>query len=146
MLIIARTDFIGYRVPDLISLPSIPLGLVTSAALAPQGDALATATRHTVAALIAILALWGIRTSYRCLRHREGLGLGDVKLAAVAGAWVGLEALPHVLLLACGLALLGLTFAQVVLHRELTATSTVPFGAALAPAIWIAWFLMVATV
>ena len=31
----------------------------------------------------------GFRIGYRRLRGREGIGLGDVKLAAVAGLWLG---------------------------------------------------------
>jgi hypothetical protein len=34
------------------------------------------------------------RIAYRGFRGREGLGLGDVKLAAAAGAWLSLPMLP----------------------------------------------------
>ena len=43
-------------------------------------------------------ALWflflGLQTGYRWLRNREGLGSGDVKLAGVAGAWLGWSTIP----------------------------------------------------
>ena len=38
--------------------------------------------------------LYGFRAGYRALRGTEGLGLGDVKLAAVAGVWLGWADLP----------------------------------------------------
>ena len=44
-------------------------------------------------ALIIALPLLGLMAGYRALRGRDGLGLGDVKLAAVAGAWLGLPVL-----------------------------------------------------
>ena len=38
-------------------------------------------------AVLALLFL-GLRALYRRLRGRDGIGLGDVKLAGVAGAWL----------------------------------------------------------
>ena len=45
---------------------------------------------------------------YRYLRGWDGLGLGDAKLFASSDAWLSLEGLPAVLLLACGAAIVGL--------------------------------------
>lgn len=36
--------------------------------------------------------LWGIGALYQKLRHREGLGLGDVKMVAMIASFVGLQA------------------------------------------------------
>jgi type IV leader peptidase family protein len=52
----------------------------------------------------------GIAIGYRVVRRRDGLGGGDAKLLAVAGAWVGWTELPDVVFLA---ALLGITGAVV---------------------------------
>ncbi len=43
--------------------------------------------------MLALLFL-GLRALYARLRDREGLGLGDVKLAAVAGAWLDWPMIP----------------------------------------------------
>ena len=48
--------------------------------------------------------LW-LPARFRAVRGIEGLGLGDAKLLAAAGAWVGLAALPSVILLAAVAAL-----------------------------------------
>lgn len=40
-------------------------------------------------ALLGAGLLWLVRASYRAIRGREGMGLGDVKLAALLGAWLG---------------------------------------------------------
>ena len=37
---------------------------------------------------------FAFRAGYRSLRGREGMGLGDVKLAAVAGVWLDWTDLP----------------------------------------------------
>src|SRR5690606_22339951 len=49
--------------------------------------------------------LFALAWSYRLLRGRQGLGLGDAKLLSAIGAWMGWQALPLVLLLASGAAL-----------------------------------------
>ena len=78
------------------------------------------------------LVLAGTAYLYRRLRGREGLGLGDAKLLAAAGAWLGLASLPWVVL---GAALLGLVLA-VLRARPLRAETAVPFGPPLALAFW----------
>jgi leader peptidase (prepilin peptidase) / N-methyltransferase len=71
------------------------------------------------------------------------VGLGDVKLAAAAGAWTGWQHLSDVLLLATTVAL-GLAVAIAIVRREtLSATSRLAFGVFLAPAIWLVWLLRV---
>jgi leader peptidase (prepilin peptidase) / N-methyltransferase len=138
MLAIARIDFEHLRIPDALSLPSIPLGLLASSPFleltwpTPSGE-------HVLGFLVGGLIMWAARLAYWRLRGYHGLGLGDVKLAAAAGSWTGLGALPSVLLLACVIALLGVAIAHALFGRAATATTTIPFGAALAPAIWIVW-------
>lgn len=44
-----------------------------------------------LAALVCSGALWATRALYERVRHREGLGLGDVKMAALIGAFLGIQ-------------------------------------------------------
>ena len=64
--------------------------------------------------------------------------MGDVKLFAAAGAWVGVEGLPQILLIASAL---GLIFAARYLRaaREGFMLERIPFGAGLCVAFWITW-------
>jgi leader peptidase (prepilin peptidase)/N-methyltransferase len=75
---------------------------------------------------------------YKHFRGREGLGLGDVKLFAAAGAWVKLDGLPSVLLIG---SFLGLLYALVAFRRALAdaAPQKVPLGAGLCVGFWLTW-------
>jgi leader peptidase (prepilin peptidase)/N-methyltransferase len=35
--------------------------------------------------------MWGVGALYQKIRHREGLGLGDVKMIAMIGTFLGLQ-------------------------------------------------------
>jgi leader peptidase (prepilin peptidase)/N-methyltransferase len=82
--------------------------------------------------------LAGARAAYRRLRGVEGLGLGDAKLLAAAGAWLGPAGLPSTMLIACAAALA---------HAALLARggsgvgwrTPIPLGPALALGFWITW-------
>jgi hypothetical protein len=90
-------------------------------------------------ALITALPLLGLMAGYRTLRDRDGLGLGDVKLAAVAGAWLGLPALFAAIELAA-LAAIGSHLVNAAIKRTpLRSTAFRPFGTFLTPALWLGW-------
>jgi leader peptidase (prepilin peptidase)/N-methyltransferase len=139
MAAIAVSDIRRFIVPDRLSLPAIPAGLIASGWLAEDVPAHEVILSHIAAALIGAACLLAVREAYAKLRRRQGLGLGDVKLAAVAGAWTGFAGLPLVLLLACLGALTAIFVASIRGKASLTATTAVPLGATLAPAIWLVW-------
>ena len=86
----------------------------------------------------AFLAIaWG----YRLLRRRDGLGLGDVKLMAVAGIWVGWQGLPTVALAAALLALAVESGRALVTRQGLKADSRLAFGPYLCAGLALAWLL-----
>ncbi len=128
LAVLAWVDARTFRIPDLLSFPLIGLGLLWSATQP------ATAFWSAVigaACGYAILALIG---AYYFRRHgTEGLGLGDAKLFAAAGAWLGWQGLPPVLLIA---ATSGLAFA---LLRPATGDRRIAFGPWLALGLWVVW-------
>jgi leader peptidase (prepilin peptidase)/N-methyltransferase len=75
------------------------------------------------------------------LRGRQGLGLGDVKLAFVAGAWLDWTVIPIAIQLAAFAALSAYIVRQLAFGRSISATGRMPFGLFFAPAIWICWLL-----
>lgn len=97
LALIALIDFRHYRVPDLLSLPLMLAGMALAWIDGPE----ALRDRVLGAAVgFGVLAAFG--EAYFRLRGFEGLGLGDAKLFGAAGAWLGWQALPLVLLLAAG--------------------------------------------
>jgi leader peptidase (prepilin peptidase) / N-methyltransferase len=74
-------------------------------------------------------------------RGREGLGLGDVKLAAVAGVWLDWPAIPVAIEIAALTALAVYATGHILGRRRIHAATRLPFGLFLAPAVWLAWLL-----
>jgi leader peptidase (prepilin peptidase)/N-methyltransferase len=102
LAVLSAIDLRDYRLPDILTLPLAAAGLVVSL------TAGATLWWHAASALIGFALLAGVATIYKYVRGRDGLGLGDAKLFAASGAWLGLEALPTVLLCACASAIVAL--------------------------------------
>jgi leader peptidase (prepilin peptidase)/N-methyltransferase len=132
LLALALIDRAHLLLPDRLTLP------LAFAGLGVQGWWL---ERLPLDGLLGIvvggLSLTMVALLYRAIRRRDGLGWGDVKLFAAGGAWVGWAGLPSVLLLA---ALIGIAAALATsLKTGLSAAAKLPFGPALAAAIWIVW-------
>jgi leader peptidase (prepilin peptidase) / N-methyltransferase len=130
LLALALIDLCSWRLPDVLTLPLVIVGLVAAWLDFLPRTGLA---RAIAGAILGYVALAGIAWVYRRLRHREGLGLGDAKLLAAAGAWLGPLDLPWVLLLAAPLGL-GLALVR---SRQLRGDTAVPFGPPLALAFWL---------
>jgi leader peptidase (prepilin peptidase)/N-methyltransferase len=141
MLAVAAIDARYLIVPDVLSLPAIPAGLLASGNLLDPSSGGLVDIDHVVGAVAGGVSLWLVRAAYYSLRRREGLGLGDAKLAAAAGAWTGWQGLSPVLLLAAALALSFIMVLTVLRRAPLPATTKVPFGAFLAPSVWVVWAL-----
>ena len=136
LLLIALIDLEHQWLPDRLTLPLIPLGLL--AAWAGFGPPLA---ERAAAAALGWSLLFLIAFAYRRLRGREGMGGGDPKLFAAIGAWVGAYSLPLILV---GAGVLGLAAALLMRLRgeEVTATSRLPLGALMAIAAWPVWLIV----
>mgnify|MGYP001820883762 CR=1 FL=1 len=141
MIVIAISDTRSFIIPDALSLPAVPCGLLVSGYLADTGQFHWTVLEHLSAAAMSCVLILAIKEVYARIRKREGLGLGDVNLAAVAGAWLGLSGFSQALLLACVLAIIVVTILHFQSGRPYRATTAVPFGAYFAPSIWLVWFL-----
>ena len=122
-------DIDRYRLPDLLTLPMIAGGLGYAAMM--RGDRLLD---HAIGAVAGYLSLVIVAEVYRRLRGIDGLGRGDAKLLAAAGAWLGWAALPSVIFLAASA---GLVFAiGRILARRQSATEAIAFGPFIAAGFW----------
>jgi leader peptidase (prepilin peptidase) / N-methyltransferase len=134
----ADVDARTFLLPNLITYGAILCGILAAPLLdmADPWTAVAHATARA-AAIGGFLALF--RSAYGWIRKTEGLGLGDVKLAAAIGAWLPLDAIPLCFGLATGGALAAVALAHLS-GRAVVRTTRIPFGAFLCPALWIVFF------
>ena len=91
----------GY-LPDNITLPLLWAGLLLNAfgAFVPLFEAV-------IGAAAGYLSLWSVFWAYKLVRGVEGMGYGDFKMTAAAGAFLGWKLLPLAILVS---ALAGLLF------------------------------------
>ncbi|MDA8389846.1 MAG: A24 family peptidase [Gammaproteobacteria bacterium] len=126
-------DWKEQLLPDVLTLPLLWLGLLVNI-----GGRFASLEAAVIGAASGYLSLWLIYHAFRLLTGKEGMGYGDFKLFAAAGAWVGWQLLPLLLLLASlAGAVVGLTL--IALKRQ-GRSAPMPFGPYLAGAFWLALF------
>jgi leader peptidase (prepilin peptidase) / N-methyltransferase len=121
LLVISFIDIDHQIVPDTISLPSIPIGLVASLILP---------SIHFLEAVIGMLIgggiLYLIAWSYQIITGKEGMGGGDIKLLAMIGAFIGWKGvLVDIFIASASGALVGV-FLMLVAHKNMK--YAVPFG------------------
>lgn len=126
LLALAWIDAGHFRLPDVLTLPLIVTGLILTWLLEPWALA-----GHAIGAMAGYLLFRLLATAYRHWRGHDGLGIGDAKLLAAGGAWVGLDALPMVVSVA---ALAGIGW---VALRRGNCHHAIPFGPFLALGIWL---------
>jgi leader peptidase (prepilin peptidase)/N-methyltransferase len=133
LILIAVIDAEHFWLPHKLTVPLGVLGLAEAAALEPD-----QLPARLIGAVVGFVVLAVIAWAYRRLRGREGLGGGDFRLLAAAGAWVGWGGLPSVLVLAC-LCGLAVALVQAFRRRRLDLGLEVPFGVYLAAGLWLTW-------
>lgn len=133
LLTLGWIDWRHTILPDALTLPLIVIGLAVAGVIEPERlwDPL-------LGVVFGYAGLWAVAWAYRRLRGREGLGLGDAKLLAAAGAWVGVTGLPSVLA-GAAVAALAAAVGMMLAGRRLDRYSALPFGPFLAAATWLVW-------
>ena len=126
LLALAWIDAGHFRLPDVLTLPLIVAGLVATWLSEPWMLA-----GHAAGAIAGYLLFRLLAAAFRRWRGHDGLGLGDAKLLAAGGAWVGLGALPMVISIA---ALAGIGW---IALRRGDRHRAIPFGPFLALGIWL---------
>ena len=136
---ITVSDARRFIIPDVLSLPAIPAGILASW-LISVGDGWHAAMTSLLGALLGGASLYAIKAGYAWIKDVDGLGLGDVKLFAAGGAWLGPTNLAVTLLLASLAAIVSLFLSVAITgRRDVTRMTAIPFGAFIAPAIWLIW-------
>ncbi|MDH3254860.1 MAG: A24 family peptidase, partial [Acidobacteriota bacterium] len=125
LIALALIDAEHFLLPDILTLPGILLGLALQP-LFPTVFFLDALLGTILGAGILILVI----NFWYWLRHEEGMGLGDVNMLAMVGAFLGWQGMLVTLVTASLLgALVGVTLIAV---RRMGVKSRLPFGVFLA--------------
>ena len=137
---LAFTDWQTHLLPDELTFGGIFAGLLfalTESFFLPEGTHDAALTpeewfvlRRIAAAVGAWLLLYGIARLYKSIRHRRGMGLGDAKMLAMMGAFLGPA--ETVFALFAGVLAAALYGVALVMTRRGHGQTRIPFGTFLA--------------
>ena len=118
--------------PEPICRWGVLIGLALSSCAGPI-----VLSAHLTAAVLALLALEGLSALAERLIGQPALGLGDAKLAALGGAWLG----PAGIAVALGLAVMAgaLVGSLGRLSGRLGPRQPFPFGPFIALGLWLVW-------
>ena len=83
LLVLFAIDLEHHLLPNVITLPGIAVGLAFSFVTEPGWLA------SLSGAVVGGGSLWLIAEAYYRIRHEDGLGMGDVKMLAMIGAFIG---------------------------------------------------------
>ena len=124
-------DIEHYILADSISLPMTWAGLWLS-----LWNVFCDSQASIIGAISGYLSLWSIYHVFRLITGKEGMGYGDFKLLAMLGAWLGWQYLPLIIVLS---SLIGsMVGILMILNKQSSLNSAIPFGPYLAGAGWLA--------
>lgn len=138
LLLLTALDLEHRWLPDVITLPGVGLGLAFSL-LFPH----LTFWQSLAGALLGGGLFYLLGWVYEKLTGKMGMGGGDVKLMALIGAFLGLHAVPVVILVSAALGSLAGLVAVLVSgswRRGGWRTTAIPYGPFLAGAAWLYLF------
>ncbi len=104
LMYLAFVDLRSFRLPNAITLPFMIAGLSLNVF---SGAGFTNPQSALIGALLGYALLWIPNFLYRLLKKRDGIGMGDAKLLAALGAWLGWDSLPGILLIASISGLIG---------------------------------------
>jgi leader peptidase (prepilin peptidase)/N-methyltransferase len=131
-------DFRTGYLPDVIVGPLALAGLLIAIIGSPIGVGWQMAL---LAAAINGATFYGLRWIVSRMKGREAMGLGDVKLIAAGGLWLGPLALPYIMAVGGIATLLGALIAG-VLTRKPVWQGEMPLGPGLCLGIWGVFIVM----
>lgn len=138
LLVITFIDLDHFLIPDVITIPGIFLGVGVHYFLNPH-PWMVPLLESLLGILLGGGSLWLLSWLYEKWRGRIGLGLGDVKLAAMLGAFLGWRAVIFILFVSSIVGtLVGLV---IIIAGRRRLTQPLPYGPFLALAAWTYLFV-----
>jgi len=130
LIVVSFIDIAHRIIPDVISIPGIAAGFAVNILFAGRGGYGAAAIDSLLGMIIGGGFLFIVATAYEKIKKIEGMGGGDVKLAAMLGAFFGWRASIFILLVS---SVTGSFFGLVlILLMRKTVKYAIPFGPFLA--------------
>ena len=99
LIVVSFIDLEHRIIPDVISLPGIVAGVGTHVVVAGMPLAAEAVLDSAIGIIVGGGFLYLVAVTYEKLKKHEGLGGGDVKLAAMLGAFFGWRAVIFILLM-----------------------------------------------
>ena len=121
LLVITFIDIDHRIIPNIITLPGIPIGLIASLAL-PE----VTLMNSVLGVLAGGGSLWIVAWTYHRITGKDGMGGGDIKLLAMIGTLVGWQGVLFTIFVSSAVGtIIGMT---VMLVKGKNMKFAVPFG------------------
>lgn len=133
LIVLSVIDIHHHFLPDTIIFLLLWLGMIVS-----TQHIFTDPTQAIFGVIVGYLFFWIIAKLYYLLRKQEGLGMGDCKMLAMIGAWVGVASLLNVILIATTFALT--MSIMLLLIKKIDVSKKIPFGPFLAIAGWVTVF------
>ena len=137
LLLLVLFDLRYRWLPDALTLPLLPAGVLLAGLLEPKGG---LGVYFSLAGLIGAASLiWLVGWAFRRWRGMDGIGGGDIKLIACMGAWLGPSGAATAIATASITALIVELSSQLVVNGHIDHRRHIPFGVYLAGAFWLLW-------
>lgn len=131
---VSCVDLQHFIIPDAASACLALSGIGATLIHAPE-----LLIEHLGAGLLAGGLFWALAEGFRAVKGYDGLGLGDAKLIAGSGLWLGLTALPSVIFIAATFGLIVTLIYRVAMRVARTERIGIALGPFLALATWLIW-------
>ena len=126
LLIIFFIDLEHYIIPDELTFPLMIIGFLKSFDPNLNTAIFPNFVNSMIGGIFGYFLIWSIIFFYKQVRKKEGMGLGDAKLLAVAGFWFGWVSVPLIIFLSSSIGLLSVLPSLLTKKRKLS--SQIPFG------------------
>lgn len=130
-------DIRHQRIPDILTV-----ALALAGVLASAGGYAPPPPQAIAGALLGLALTWLVRSAYFRACGQHGLGLGDVKLTAACGFWLGPRGIGLMLLVATSAAIFWLVLRHLTAGRPLTRKTALPFAPWLALGAMVSYLIM----
>jgi len=121
LLIITYIDIDHQIIPDIITLPGIPIGFLTSFILPNLSY-----KQSLMGILIGGGSLYLVAWLYFVIKKKEGMGGGDIKLLAMIGAFIGWQGVLYTIFVASAVG--TVSGILVMLRQQKGLKLAIPFG------------------